>query len=213
MSDATHARVSPGPAAAVLHALRDRLDGDTVSLGDLVGHLGERAPGFLLLALAMPTVVPSPGIPVGVVFGTVLAVVALQMAAGRDRLHLPDWVARRRVPRALVDRMLARAAPVMEWIERRMAPRLPGLTRRGAVRPLGVLTVLMGFLIALPIPFGNTLPGLAVMVVALGLLAHDGLAVAIGIGIATAAVAASAALLVGSYMVAVMAIDATAPIL
>jgi hypothetical protein len=36
---------------------------------------------------------------------------------------------------------------------------------------------LMGALIALPIPFGNTLPGLSVILMGLGLAADDGLAV------------------------------------
>jgi hypothetical protein len=36
---------------------------------------------------------------------------------------------------------------------------------------------LMGVLIALPIPFGNTLPGLSVIVMGLGLAIGDGLAV------------------------------------
>jgi hypothetical protein len=36
---------------------------------------------------------------------------------------------------------------------------------------------LMGVLIALPIPFGNTLPGFAVILLGLGLAVGDGLAV------------------------------------
>jgi hypothetical protein len=36
---------------------------------------------------------------------------------------------------------------------------------------------LMGVLIALPIPFGNTLPGLSVILMGLGLAIGDGLAV------------------------------------
>jgi hypothetical protein len=43
--------------------------------------------------------------------------------------------------------------------------------------PLALVMALMGVLIALPIPFGNTLPGLSVIVMGLGLAIGDGLAV------------------------------------
>jgi hypothetical protein len=42
---------------------------------------------------------------------------------------------------------------------------------------LALIVTLMGSLIALPIPFGNTLPGFAVILLGLGLSAGDGLAV------------------------------------
>lgn len=192
-------------AATALRRVRERLAGEHTTVGEVLAHLGERAPGFLLLALAIPAIVPTPGVPAGMVFGTVLAIVALQMIAGRDHLALPGWLARRPVRRSVVEGVLERAAPLVERIERRLAPRMPAFTRPGAVRPLGVLVLLMGGLIALPIPFGNMLPGLAVLAVALGLLARDGLAVAAGVGISVVATATSVALIASS----VWAINAT----
>ncbi len=58
-------------------------------------------------------------------------------------------------------------------------------------------------LIALPIPFGNTLPGMAVIGIALGLIARDGLAVATGLGLSALAMITSAGLIWGTwYLVA-----------
>lgn len=187
------------PAAALLRSVHEKLDGDLTTLGTVLAHLGERAPGFLLLALAIPAVVPTPGVPAGMVFGTVLALVALQMIAGRDRLYLPGWLRHRPVRRTVVVAALRHVAPLLERIERRLAPRYRSLTGRTMVRPLGAVVLVMGVLIALPIPFGNTLPGLAVLVIALGLIAHDGLAVAVGIGLSGIACVTSAALIAAGW--------------
>lgn len=186
-------------ASALLERLRERVAGDRPTLAEVLGHLGDRAPGFLLLALAIPAVVPTPGVPAGLLFGTVLALVAMQMIAGRDRLTVPGWLGRRRVRRRTLDLVIARAAPLLDRVERRLRARHPALTHAAVMRPLGVVVLLMGVLIALPIPFGNTLPGLAVLVMALGLIARDGLAVLTGLGLGALAAGVSAALLAGTY--------------
>lgn len=71
-----------------------------------------------------------------------------------------------------------------------------------AIRLLGLVVLLNAVLIILPIPLGNILPAMAVMSVALGLIARDGMAVAAGLGLSATAVAASAALVGGAVWLA-----------
>lgn len=189
----------PARASALLKRLHGRMTGDKPSLGEVLGHLGDRAPGFLLLALAIPAVVPTPGLPAGLVFGTVLVLVAIQMIVGRDRLELPGWIGRRRVARGTLETIVEKGTPLVERLEARLRTRWPSLTHQGVLRPLGFFVLMMGILIALPIPFGNTLPGLAVLVIALGLIVKDGLAVAAGLGLGVAAAGVSAMLVAGSW--------------
>ncbi|WP_448203248.1 exopolysaccharide biosynthesis protein [Azospirillum sp. sgz302134] len=186
-------------ASTLLRRLRERITGDKPALGEVFGHLGDRAPGFLLLALAIPAIVPTPGIPAGILFGTVLALVAAQMIAGRDRLRVPGWIARRRVSRGTLHRLVEKAAPMIERAERRLRARHPSVLRAGVLRSIGAVILFLGVLIALPIPFGNTLPGLAVIVIALGLIARDGLAVIAGIGLGAVATGVSVAIIAGSW--------------
>lgn len=196
-----------GAAATLLRRIRDRLKADHVTLGDLLDHLGERAPGFLLVALSIPAIVPTPGLPAGLVSGTVLALVSLQMIAGQRSLCVPGWLSRRRVPSNIVQGVVERATPLLERVERRLVPRYAAFTRPAMLPPLGVLVLIMGVLIALPIPFGNTVPGIAVLVTALGLVARDGLAVAAGVALSLLAVAVSAGLIAASYW---MVVESTA---
>ncbi len=186
-------------ASAQLKRLRERMTGEKPTLSEVFGHLGDRAPGFLLLTLAVPAIVPTPGIPAGFLFGTVLALVAVQMILGRDQLQMPHWIGRRRVPRSALDKIVEKGTPLIERIERALRTRYPSMTRAGVLRPLGVFVLVMGVLIALPIPFGNTLPGLAVLVIALGLIARDGLAVVAGLGLGAVATGVSVALVAGTW--------------
>lgn len=204
--DIPEAESRSGTATALLHRIREQLRAEHVTLGEVLEHLGERAPGFLLVALSIPAIVPTPGVPAGFVFGTVLALVSLQMIAGQQRLYVPGWLSRRRVRSGVVQAMVSRAAPVLERIERRLAPRYVAFSQPNMLRPLGLLVLLMGVLIALPIPFGNTVPGIAVLVIALGLVVRDGLAVAVGVALSLVAVAVSAGLVAAGYWMVAKAV-------
>ena len=62
---------------------------------------------------------------------------------------------------------------------------IPSTTARVAC----MVPIVMGVIIALPIPFGNVLPGLSVFFIALGLAQRDGVAIGIGLAFGVAAIA------------------------
>jgi hypothetical protein len=185
--------------AAALRALPARLSGEPATLGDIVAALGDRATALVLLVFSIPAIVPTPGVPAGAIFGTALVALAWQMAAGAGQPRLPARIAGLRIGRRRLERLVSRVVPTLDGLERRLRPRWPVLVGPGAVRPLGGIVCLMAVLVALPIPFGNTLPGLAVFLIALGLAQRDGTAVAVGLCIALLAGAVSAALVIGGW--------------
>jgi hypothetical protein len=69
-----------GGLAAALRALPDRLPHERTTLGDILKALGERATAFILLFFSIPAIVPTPGIPAGMIFGTALALLAAVVA-------------------------------------------------------------------------------------------------------------------------------------
>jgi hypothetical protein len=91
--------------------------------------------------------------------------------------------------------LLSRRGPaLLQPIEHRLRPR-GGLLLAEPIMPLFALVMaLMGVLIALPIPFGNTLPGFAVILLGLGLALVDGLAVLGALILAAVATGVSIAL-------------------
>jgi hypothetical protein len=182
----TDAPASPRLAhrlAAVLHDVP--LDG--IPAHRLAARLGADAIWLALLLLGAAALVPTPGVPLGVLSGGAIAVVGARLLAGAA--DLPDVVARRRVPRRPLAAVVAWLAPWIERAEGRLRPRLRALSSPRALRLWALAIVVQGILIALPIPLGNPLPGIAVGILALGLMRRDGVALLAGLLFCAAAVA------------------------
>lgn len=185
--------------ADVLRALPGHLKDQRPTIGDILVALDERAIPLVLLLFAIPAIVPTPGIPAGMVFGSALAFIGIQMAIGTKRVRLPTGIAQLRIGRQQLERILGKATPHLEKLEGRLSARLGGLSTPLAIRSIGFVIFIMALLIALPIPFGNTLPGLAVLILSLGLAQRDGIAVAAGLGLALVAGVVSTAIIGGSW--------------
>jgi hypothetical protein len=168
------------PTSQILTRLIDAANEPRISLGDVVRGLGDRTFGFLILIFALPNGVPGPSIPgLSTITGVPLILVALQMALGRPRPWLPGWLARRSLPRSGLRLVLSAAAPALAWIERRIRPRLIGPGMPLLDRMVGAYIVLVGMVLALPIPFGNFPPAWALMLMALALIQRDGVAMSV----------------------------------
>jgi hypothetical protein len=183
----------PQAASEIVAAIEQSLPPDP-RLGDLVDLLGEQAGGILLVAIAIPAIIPAPGIPLGAVFGTVLVIIACRMAASGARLKLPRWLAQVRLRAPLITLLSRRGPALLRRIEHRLRPRAGLLVTGRSKPPLALVMALMGVLIVLPIPFGNTLPGLSVILMGLGLAMGDGLAVLGALILAVLATGTSTAL-------------------
>jgi hypothetical protein len=192
-----------GPASRRLIAVTRRLKAPHLSIGEVIDVLGAEGLGLALLVLALPALVPTPG-PVGMVFGTLVAILAFQIMTGAERLWLPKRFRARTAPRETIRKTVARALPWIGRIEAALKEnRLRGFTGRRARIAVALPILVMAIAIALPIPLGNFAPALALIVIALGFIARDGLAVLAGLIAAAIALLCSAALILfGAGMVA-----------
>jgi hypothetical protein len=153
-----------------------------------------------LLIFALPCCLPMPpGIPT--VCGVALVIIALNLIAARQRLWLPAAIADKSVARADLERVVNRAVPYLERLERVCKPRLAIVTEPVGKVLIGLVILVLGFIMILPIPFlGNIPPGWAATFIAIGMTERDGLLVLIGIvasaiAIAVASVATMAAVI------------------
>jgi hypothetical protein len=168
-------------------ALRTIGTGDRISLGELTAALGDRGFGLLVLIFALPNIIPMiPG--VSTVSGVVIALVGLQMMVGRHAPWLPGFVADKSMPREQLAAMVDRTISWVERLERIAQPRWTGMTRGLMHFILGAMFVLLGGILALPLSWvGNFPPGVALVVLSIGMLEEDGLLVAVGHAIGIAA--------------------------
>ncbi|KAG1385349.1 hypothetical protein G6F59_017457 [Rhizopus arrhizus] len=111
----------------------------------------------------------------GAVRGPLVILSGLQMLCCLRRPWLPGFIARRGPKRGTMHRFLARLARPLRRRGKMLKPRLPQLlTPLPAHAFTGLLLVLLGVLLSLPIPFTNFLFGFQLLLFALALLERDG---------------------------------------
>jgi hypothetical protein len=171
--------------------LRELTEGEEerVTFREILARLRHRAFGFTLLIFALPCCLPMPpGIPT--VCGFALVIIALNLIAARQRLWLPNVLANKSVARADLQRTVVRVVPYLERLEKICKPRFPIVTETIGKVLIGVVILMLGIIMILPIPFlGNMPPGFAASVIAIGMTERDGLVVLIGTLVSAIAIA------------------------
>jgi hypothetical protein len=171
---------SKARTSAILAALADR-PGERITVGEIIAVLRDRAFALLVVILGLPNCLPMPP-PIPLVCGLLLALVALQIMAGRAAPWLPQALLQRSVARADVDRAVSRAKPVFQRLERLSKPRMAGFDTGVAMRLMGVVLLILSLGLLFAPPFVGQIPlGFAVCLVGLGLVERDGLVVLGGI--------------------------------
>ncbi len=149
-----------------------------IAMADLLTLMPGQAVAALILILAMPNILPGPP-GLSAILGLPLVYLNFQLMT-RRRPWLPRFIADRSLGRADFLRLTQRIAPLLARVERLLRPRLPALVQRGAEPVIGGFCLVLALVILLPLPLGNMLPALAISLMMLGLLEHDGLWVGIG---------------------------------
>ena len=173
-------KAKPTRTSELLREFALSLSGERVSIGDIVAALGDRGLGVLIAIFALPNILPST-----VPFGNVLTgipplIFAVHLALGVDRLILPGFIARRSIRTTSMKALVPRVAGVLSWFERLLEPRLPGVTAVRSERLIGIICIVLAVVSTLPIPFGHNLPALGLVLIGLGLIERDGLAIILG---------------------------------
>lgn len=168
------------------------LPAERVSLQSLAQAHGCAAQGTLLLLMAAPCLLPVPG--VGTVLGLGMAALAAAMWRGQLTENLPARVGHIELPRPWAQRVLLLLAGAYAAAGRLARARLTHLAGAGRRSWTAATVGLMAVIVVLPIPFGNVLPALALMLIGLGLVFRDGVAMLIGMTTAALALALTAGL-------------------
>ncbi|HET9642196.1 MAG TPA: exopolysaccharide biosynthesis protein [Burkholderiaceae bacterium] len=156
----------------------EHLHADRVPLKHLAEAHGTKAQATLLVLLALPAMLPVSGISLLLAVG--IAGLAVAMWNGREDACMPHAVATLELPGDRARRVLRLLAACYDWASRVCRSRWTRLTDGIAARRLSAVVGLMAVLIVLPIPFGNVLPALALVLFGLGLAFRDGMAVVAG---------------------------------
>lgn len=140
---------------------------------------GTAAHGTLLLLMARPCLLPVPG--VGTVLGFGMAALSAAMWQGHASACLPRRVAQLEISRHWAQRVLGVQVYAYDIAGRFAKARLSHLASAGRRSLTAAAIGLMAFIVILPIPFGNVLPALAMMLIGLGLVFRDGVVAVLGL--------------------------------
>ena len=167
-----------------LEAIIVELPEDQLTLGELLQVFGDE--GLLLLTILLTLVflipVSIPG--VSTVFGAAILLVGISRVFGRP-LWLPAKLRARNLPAARLRPALDGGLHWVRRLEKISRPyRLRGLVE-GALPELfnNLAFILAALLLMAPfgfVPFSNTLPGLALLLYAIGMIQRDGTAIVLG---------------------------------
>lgn len=167
----------------VVAQIIDLGEAEVVSLRDVLEEIGNAsfAPVLLLPALAVAT--PLSGIPLfSSLMGIVIFLIAGQMILRRKHPWLPDWVLRREVKGERLRSAFGYVQPVAKWVDKWTRRRLRWLIHRPFVFVPQLLCVLSGLVMPVLefVPFSSSIMGTGVALMALGMMARDGVVVILG---------------------------------
>ena len=142
--------------------------------------LESRSYAFAIAALNLPNCIPT-GIPwLSTITGVPMFLLVVQYFLGRPVPSLPGVVARRGLPRAKLQDVLARVRRHIERLENAIHPRRAWWVTGVRRRCLQLTWMLLIVLLALPIPFDNLLPAWAILFFCLALIEGDGVMAMLG---------------------------------
>lgn len=156
-------------------------DNPTLTLDEVVEAFGDRGIGALILVLSLMALFPWP--PGGkAVFAAPIILLAVELATQRNEVWLPRWLLKASLNRSTYRKATSRLIRPIRFVENLTRPRLTVFTGPISEMIMGVVCVILALIMALPIPFGDMLPGLALIFFALGIMQKDGAAVLLGVG-------------------------------
>jgi hypothetical protein len=193
-----------GPPPITTRGLVDELaignPDEELSFGELLDRFSERSFGLFLLLVMLPTFIPIP-VGVGALSGGLASLIGLQFLARLEHPWMPKWVANYKIHRHRITSFRDRMGKWLGRLERLTKPRYTGVFTHWAAHAFtGLLLVVLGILLCLPIPLTNYPFGLILLAFSIALIERDGALMLIAWALGIAEIAAVAGF--GNQMVA-----------
>jgi len=187
-------------SSRVLEAILDSAPADYFTLAWLTATLQQRSFGIMILFLGLLGTAP-----VGsTVPGLLLAVLAVQMIAGRGQPIFPQFIATRRLPTQSLRLVGGRAIPFLRFLERAIHPRWP-VAFEAAKRAVGVVILLLtAVLLLFPVPLSNIVPAIVIAVISLAYIEEDGLLLLVALFVAVTLIGLTFAAVWGAVVSAIL---------
>jgi hypothetical protein len=178
--------------SAALRGVRAGVGGAAMTLRSLLAQIGEQGLLVFCAILALPFALPVTIPMMSTVFGMPMLLIAVAVTSNRMP-WLPDRVLEREIPADVLTRTLDRAIELAERFEHLVRPRLLTLSGTMVAGLLNGLTLLFAVLLLMAplplVPFANTMPAIAIVLLCLGMAERDGVLLIAGYAVTALAAA------------------------
>ncbi|KKX29576.1 exopolysaccharide biosynthesis protein [Rhizobium sp. LC145] len=180
MNNAFHFQDTSSSLSGTLRRLIDGIRGQSVTLRDLMEAVGEQGLLLVCAIASLPFLIPVSIPGVSTVFGA--AIILISVAITLNRLPwLPTRILDRKLDTNKLVPALEKGLGIVSRLDRFLKPRLSALTAGGVTNRInGLAIAAAGVLLMFPlglVPFSNTLPGIAILLLSTGMIQRDGLIV------------------------------------
>ncbi|NBC20767.1 MAG: exopolysaccharide biosynthesis protein [Alphaproteobacteria bacterium] len=166
----------------LLRSLAENTQGESVTVRDLLGAVGRRSYGPILLLLGFIAISPLTIIPgANWLVALIILIISLQILIGREFPWVPRRIQDFEFKRKYLTDGIETGEKYARHIDRWLKPRFTFLTEPPFAQLIALICIgaaLISFPLGL-IVLGPFLPGLAVLLFGLGLAARDGLVIAL----------------------------------
>jgi hypothetical protein len=167
-----------------IETLLKRLANQPLTIGDILAQTSERGFSLLTVLFTLPFLAPvmPPGL--STIAGAGCFLIGIQMAIGIRKLWLPRKISRFQFPAKFSASLLKSLGKITSLLTKIVRPRMSGIAENRYVWRLnGLCIAWLALLLSLPvsfIPFSNTIPAIAILVLAVATLEADGLFIGVG---------------------------------
>jgi hypothetical protein len=168
--------------------LREQGADGGLTINQMLARTGGRGVFLLMILFALPFFTPMPLIGLSNLLGTIIAILAIRLALKKPP-RLPRSIGERQFQPRRMERFLKAALWVVRRIEKVIKPRRTGWMKWPAARAVNASVIaFMGVMLALPlppvIPFSNSFPAYAIIVLAASTMEEDGITIWVGYALA-----------------------------
>lgn len=157
-----------------------------VKLVDLLESFREAGFSVLLILFAAPIALPLPALGIAQVLATPLLFLSAQLALGFRSPWVPEKLGNKTIKRETLVKVSQMMIPYLQKVEHLLKPRIAFLSSRLGDKIIGIVCLICSISIAIPLPFTNTVPGMGIVIMSVGLLERDGIVIFAGMCVAAA---------------------------
>jgi len=167
----------PRALSEVLERLEHAVNGQSITVQDMMDELGRKSFAAMIMIFALLAASPASAVPgLTATVGLAVAVMVVQMLAGRDHIWLPGFLATRRIPSQRVCQAIGWLRRPVHAVERVLRPRMTFLIKRPWLYlPLTLMLCIALFMPVMEVvPTSGSIASTVVALFAAGLLMRDG---------------------------------------